>query len=142
MGDARKMKKFKIFINDDVLYIYKPCGKGVYVVAVEENDLEGYNVKNMSIETNLSGQELEQHIVYAMSNYKPDERATELSTTEVYEKVDDMIDDISKSDAETVLKPFVLPEKKKTPVESILADILQLTYKERSDVLVALLDMM
>lgn len=142
MGDIRRMKKFKLFINEDILYIYKQCNNGVYVVAVEENSVDGYNVKSMSIETSLSGQELEEYIAYAMSNYKPDEKAVELSTNEVYEKVDDMIDDMSKSDAEAVIKPFVLPEKKKSPVESILTDILQLSYKERSDVLVALLDMM
>lgn len=40
------MRGFKIFINEDVLYIYKvQKNNSVYVVAVEESTTEGYTVK-------------------------------------------------------------------------------------------------
>lgn len=137
------MKDFKIFISEGVLYIYKKKKSGeIQVVAVEEDIEEGYIVKTKLLDTSLTGQELEKYIVYAMSNYKPDVKASELSSKEVYDKVDNMTEGMSKDDTVAVLNTFVLPEKKKTPVESILADILKLSYKERSDVLVALLDMM
>lgn len=137
------MRGFKIFINEDVLYIYKvQKDNSVYVVAVEESTTEGYTVKNMTLQTDLYGQELEKYIVYALSTYKPEVKIQELSTKEVYDKVDDMIEDISKQDAVAVLDTFVLPEKKQSTTQSILADILQLSYKERSEILVALIDMM
>lgn len=131
------MKDVKLFIDGFILYIYKAMKDGrIYVVAVEDEDI-GYSVRNITLETNLTGQELERYIVYAMANYKPEESIEELSKDEVYDEVDNIGIVDSK-----VLDLFVVPEKKQTPVESILADILQLSYKERSDVLIALLDMM
>lgn len=139
------MQDVKIFISGDILYIYKLKSDGeVYVVAVEEDASIGYSIRYISLvnKSNLTGEELEEYIIFAISNNSPKLKAQELSTDEVYSEVDEMIDDMSKEDTVRVLNTFVLPERKQTPVESILADILKLSYKERSDVLIALLDMM
>lgn len=132
------MRNIKLFIDGDSLYIYKFKSTGkIYVVSVEDSE-DGYSIKNLTLETNLTGQELEKYIVYSFANYKPEVTATDLTKDEVY----DTIKDIGAVPDTNLLNPFILPEKKQTPVESILEQILQLSYKERSDVLVALLDMM
>ena len=145
MGDIKSMKDVKIFISGDILYIYKVKSNGdIHVVAVEEDTSYEYSIRTISLKNkdSLVGEELEEYIIYAISDKQSKLKAQELSKDEVYSEVDDIIDEMSKEDTVRVLNTFVLPEKKQTPVESILADILKLSYKERSDVLIALLDMM
>ena len=139
------MKDVKIFISGDILYIYKVKSNGdIYVVAVEEDTSYEYSIRTISLKNkdSLVGEDLEEYIIYAISDKQSKLKAQELSKDEVYSEVDDIIDEMSKEDTVRVLNTFVLPEKKQTPVESILADILKLSYKERSDVLIALLVMM
>lgn len=132
------MKNTKIFIDNDSLFIYKfKNNNNVCVTSVEDSE-DGYTVKSMCLSTSLTGQKLEDFIVESFANHKPEIKATELEGKEVY----DVVEDIGIMPNTDLLKPFILPQKKQTPVESVLEQIMQLSYKERSDVLVALLDMM
>lgn len=134
------MEDIKTFINENILYIYKVYQDGcVFVISILK-EKEGYTAKAEIIENNNeSTSELEKNItegIAATKDVKFNQSKEDLC------RVLSSSMDIPINQAETILSTFVIPEKKQTNVQSILADILNLSYKERSEILVALIDMM
>lgn len=135
------MKDIRMFIQDSVLYLYdrsnSRVGLNTVVVCVGRQDDNMYFVKSKEIDIGkIKTSKLEKILVKELST----ESVKYLNKDKISSYIKGLLDveDLSLDLALSVISPDVY----ETKVQKILKEVLTLSYKERSDLLLAIADML
>lgn len=135
------MKDIRMFIQDSILYLYdrsnSRVGLSTVVVCVGRQDDNMYFVKSKEIDIGkIKTSKLEKILVKELST----ESVKYLNKEKISSYIKGLLDveDLSLDLALSVISPDVY----ETKVQKILKEVLTLSYKERSDLLLAIADML